>query len=513
MENPGSFQSPLIDSLHILFKRQRSILIIFLVTVCVVATGTFLTQPTYEVMAQILVKVGRQNVYTPPNSTTSQVVNFDKADQINSEIQLIRSRALIEKVLAAIGPEVVYPDLDGTLAGFIRKIKRVHAASPLENAALQFEKALTVEAVRDSDVITISLQHTDPDIAARAVNGLAEVYLDEHITIHTMHQSHTFFKEQSQTLKDKLEQAEQELESIKKEHQVTSLVEQQKLLLSRISALRYELNHTASNLSETGVRVSQLQNQLERTPATIAESAETVQNSALISNLESRLIELQLKQKELSSKYTPRNRLVIQVIEELAVVEDKLAEYEAKKFEKNVIGVNRTFQHLKEELLRNQSDLEALSAKKRVQQGQLEEYQLNLARLNQLEVTLNQLQQQVDVDRRNYLLYLDKFEESRILESMNQNKMNNVILMKSALPPIEPIKPKVLLNLILGFFLGVFGGVAYAFVSDYLDDSLEKPEDVENQLGLPFITSIPEMPSLAGRLPSRAVVSDVKLRV
>ena len=45
----------------------------------------------------------------------------------------------------------------------------------------------------------------------------------------------------------------------------------------------------------------------------------------------------------------------------------------------------------------------------------------------------------------------------------------------------------------LAIFLGGFGGLGLAFFGEYLDDSLEKPEDVEKSLQLPVLASIPEL--------------------
>jgi uncharacterized protein involved in exopolysaccharide biosynthesis len=152
-----------------------------------------------------------------------------------------------------------------------------------------------------------------------------------------------------------------------------------------------------------------------------------------------------------------------------------------------------TYQRLQEELFRNQAELEALSAKKQTQGAQLSDYNGNLEKLNRIEVELNQLKQQVDVDRQSFRLYLTKFEESRISDAMDTEKISNVIQIQAARPPLNPVSPKVLLNIVLGIFLGAFGGLGLAFFMEYLDDSLEKPQDAENALELPVLASIPEL--------------------
>ena len=52
---------------------------------------------------------------------------------------------------------------------------------------------------------------------------------------------------------------------------------------------------------------------------------------------------------------------------------------------------------------------------------------------------------------------------------------------------------KAALNLILAIFLGAFGGLGLAFFMEYLDDKIEKVEDVEDTLDLPVLASVPIM--------------------
>ena len=475
METLEFRQSSLRDFLHVIFKRKNQILLFFAVTVCTVVIGTFLTKPVYEARAQILVKMGRENLFIPPSSTNSQIINFNRDNQINSEIELLKSRSLAENVIKSLGPETIYKNLDH------------------KNPVLRFQKSLSVEGIKKSDVIAISFKHKDPKIAAKIVNTLANAYFDEHLLVHKNPQSYNFFEDQSQVLKTRLEQSEAALETFKKQNRVTALDEQQKLLLKHNADLNAELNRTLSQEAETKNRILQIRQQLDKTPETIPQGKEVDHNPYLIGNLEARLVELQLKEKELLMKYTPQSRLVKNVKEEIQMVQEKLAQNEKKQYGKSSVGLNTTYQRLQEELFRNQAEGKALVAKREIQNTQLTNFQGKLEQLNQMEVKLNQLEQSVDVNRQNYRLYLAKFEESRISDAMDNKKMANVSLMQSAFTPLKPVSPKVLLNIVLAIFLGGFGGLGLAFFGEYLDDSLEKPEDVEKELQLPVLASIPEL--------------------
>lgn len=490
METLEFRQSSFRDFLHVIFKRKNQILLFFAVTVCTVVIGTFVSKPVYEAKAQILVKMGRENIYIPPTGTNSQIINFNRDNQINSEIELLKSRSLAENVIKSLGTETIYKNLDH------------------KGTVLKFQKSLSVEGIKKSDVIAVSFKHKDPKMAAKIVNTLANTYFVEHLLVHKNPQSYNFFEDQSQVLKTKLEQSEAALETFKKQNRVTALDEQQKLLLKHIADLNAELNRTLSQEAETRNRILQIRQQLDKTPETIPQGKEVDHNPFLISNLEARLVELQLKEKELLIKYTPQSRLVKNVKEKIQMVQEKLAQNEKKQYGKSRVGLNTTYQRLQEELFRNQAEGKALAAKREIQDTQLTDYQGKLEQLNQIEVKLNQLEQSVDVNRQNYRLYLAKFEESRISDAMDNKKMANVSLMQSAFTPLNPVSPKVLLNIVLAIFLGGFGGLGLAFFGEYLDDSFEKPEDVEKELQLPVLTSIPELEASATLLQPIAAESE-----
>jgi capsular polysaccharide biosynthesis protein len=77
---------------------------------------------------------------------------------------------------------------------------------------------------------------------------------------------------------------------------------------------------------------------------------------------------------------------------------------------------------------------------------------------------------------------------------MDTEKITSVTLIESAQVPIKAISPKILLNIVLGFLLGAVGSLGLAFFLDYLDDSLDTVESVENYLEAPVLISIPYTP-------------------
>ena len=72
-----------------------------------------------------------------------------------------------------------------------------------------------------------------------------------------------------------------------------------------------------------------------------------------------------------------------------------------------------------------------------------------------------------------------KIQESSVLAS---SKMSNVAIVDRATPSNEIAKPRRGLNVVLGFLLGLVGGVLLAFFVDYMDDSIKTEEDAKKYL-------------------------------
>lgn len=449
------------DFLHVVFKRKGRILLFFGITLGTVAVVTFMTSPTYEATAQILVKIGREDVYLPdlPEGRVRPAIRVTREEQINGEIEILKSRFLAEKVVESLGPTIIYEDLNDPARGFLGSLFQApnNEQSPPDEAgqtivaAMRLKRAITIEGVPNSSVINISFQHTDPLMAGTVVNKLVSLYLEHHLRVHKNPRFYAFFREQSQMLRNKMEQVEDRLRNFKKKHELTSNLDEQRTLLLRQEAdLRVELNKTLAQEAE-------MENRLR--------------NPVPDTNLLGTLVELELKERELVTKYTDESRLVQGVRDEIQMVRQRLANLDSTRYD---------------------AEMEALRARKQIQGAQLADYQRRLEELNQIETEFARLQQGVEIDRQNYELYLSKFEQSRISEAMDTQKIANVSLIEPAKAPLKPVGPNIRLNMLLAVFTGGFGGLGLAFVSEYLDDSLEKDEDVENHLDVPVLASVPE---------------------
>jgi len=194
MEQELHQQGTLRDLLYVIFKHRTKILTVFLTVVLTVAIGSFVMTPVYEAAATILVKIGRENVYTPTTPTAgggSQVL-FDSSreERLNSAAEMVKGRNLVEKVIARVGLKAIFPDMQKKRLLSLPSIRKFMPASaarqatPLENATILFDRQLEVEPIKKSDLIEIKYKNKDPEVAAAVVNALIDVFLEHHLQIY-----------------------------------------------------------------------------------------------------------------------------------------------------------------------------------------------------------------------------------------------------------------------------------------------------------------------------------------
>ncbi len=121
---------------------------------------------------------------------------------------------------------------------------------------------------------------------------------------------------------------------------------------------------------------------------------------------------------------------------------------------------------------------------------QLAEVDREIRSLDYSEKNMQQLKRDMQLNEKNYQTYLEKAEEARITVDMNRLKLANISVIQSAMVPAEPIKPKKLLNIILGIVAGVMSGLGLAFLAESSAHTFTTPEQVEHRIGLPVLTTI-----------------------
>ena len=155
--------------------------------------------------------------------------------------------------------------------------------------------SLKVSAVLMSNVINITFEWPDPVIAATVVNTLVELYLDQHLKIHTSPQTYTLLEEQSKNWERKMRESEQHLATFKRRHAISSLPEQRAMLFGRLSEAESQKSRIESEIDETMELVATLEAELSNLDQNVQLHETVSDTSPTLAALKVKLVELDLQ--------------------------------------------------------------------------------------------------------------------------------------------------------------------------------------------------------------------------
>ena len=468
------------DILTVFFKHYREIIAIFLFLTLLSIVVPMLMKPIYQAESSLMVKIGREHMYGTEIGDQAPKVAYDLQGLIHPEIEILTSRDLSQKVVEQIEIKNMYPEF---LANEDLTV------SPLEAALKVFQENLIATQSGESNIIRVTFKHSNAQIAARAVNLLSEYWKEKHLAIFSNPQT-SFLEEQVEVFRANLEQSESQLQGFKREHGISSLLEQRGLLLQQRQDLDGTLKSIENQVEGLETKMNSLKGKMKSIPKNISLSTVNQQKHEMIDNAIGELLALQRKQQQLSGKYRESSPLVQEISEEIALIQAFIETQEAQLKDHVTKGSNPVYEELTLQLINSESELSALKTKNKVTLGQIEKLDMKIAQLNELEKKVDSLQREVEKDKQNLKMYMGKAEMAYVSAEMDKRQMANVSVIQAAPVPIQPIKPRKLPILGLGMVLGLLGGIAWAFVAEFFQGGYTRPEQASFEQEIPVLASI-----------------------
>ncbi|RII27116.1 MAG: lipopolysaccharide biosynthesis protein [Geobacter sp.] len=461
--------------LSMFFKHKVMILTLFLSVTALVAIAVLLTPPVYLAKSSVLVKIGREYLNDPEVGQEKKLMTVNMLDIIKTEIQILTSRELAEKVVSNIKIDRLYPSLAGE-------------KDALQKAVAQFQKNVVVEEVKHSSVITVSFRHTDPQIAASAVNMLVELYNEKHLQVFSSPRS-SFLDQQLSAYQQQLKSSEKNFEEFKQKNQVFSLEEQRTLLLQQRMSLDTTLKDAQNRVDELSKKLATLsrQNKLVAQDKNLNSPSDF---DRVVGETRSKLLALQLEEQQLLKKYNENSRMVVNIRKEIDLVKAFLKGQEEELQIKQKTG-NSIFQQVRMDLMKTEAELNSQRARVGTVRGQLNQVDGQIQSLDRNAQLFQSLKRDVATTEKNYLTYQNKAEEARLSEDMNRLKLANVSVIQPAVAPSAPASVSKLFGIIAGCFAGAVLAIGSAFLVEIFSPIISTPAIAEKRLCLPVLASLP----------------------
>jgi len=463
------------------FRQRKLIVATFVIVVAGLGLIGFWI-PKYDTEMKILVRRNRPEAVVTSSANSQQELISDQVspEEINSEIELLNSGDLLRKVVISTG-------LAGDLSSGDDRAKETRIA----RAVKKLGSDLAIEPLRRSDVISVRYSSSSPELSEHVLKALSAAYVEKHLEVHRSKDEFKFFDQQVDQYQNGVAQAQAALNNFTKGTGVVSAQLERDDALKDANDFDSRARDAQAAVQETEQRIGKLKVQLETMQPRVRTVVRTADNSQLLEQLKATLLNLQLKRTELLSKFEPGYRLVQEVDQQIRDAQSAIEAAENKPTREESSDQNPNYLSVQSELTRAETDLIGLKARAQSTRAVADQYHASAEKLSQQQLQEEDLERSAKTQTDNYLLYVQKREEARINNALDQQGILNVAVAEEPLRPALPEKSTLSLALLSLFIAGTLS-MAAGVVVDFVDPTFRTPDELANYLGVPVLAALPK---------------------
>ncbi len=496
-----TFDSPkhLADHLRFLSQNKGGVLLIVAVVVASTLVKSMLAAPVYRASATLLIENEQKS-----SPLTGERLNYESYVSENltfkTHFKLIASRPVLERVVDGLRPEEI-PKIPEP--GFLESLKdriktnirlllrrRDKIATPMQKRALMVKALrdkIAVKEVPGTRLLVVSVEDEDAVMAQRLANSLTESYIafDRAIRLRSSQNTLGWMSDQLYEMKKKIEDSETEFLAFKEKEKLFSISGKQKVISQNIEDLNEEYLKTKNQRMEIDAKVARLKGPV-RTKG-IDDNARSLLDNPLVDNLYTQMLAAEVELTKLGKVFKGKHPKIVQAKGTLDQLREKLR-YE---LDKEIEGLETR----RSVLIEKEKGLDAT----------ISDFENDALNTNKKELRYRILERNVDTNQKMYDTLLSKIKEADVTGNLD---VSNIRVAEDAQVPQKPVKPNIMLNLIISLLLGLASGIALAFIRDYLDRTIKTEEDVRNFLGLPVLSVVPVAKTSGIRLDGKGLDPD-----
>ncbi len=440
---------------RIIRSRQWTVAAFTLVVVAIVAAASFLMKPQYEAVGRVVFhRENDSGVLGFKGVDASLVEDPEDRAAIDTQIGILETDALATQVIKDL-----HLDKNPKFAG------RVDQPGNEDRLVKSFHNNVTISKVKGTRLIEIQFRSTDPKLAADAVNGLANAYLDQFYKsqFQASTQISEFLANQLKELQSKVEESQQKLVNYQKENGIFGLDDKQNIVTAKLDDLNREL--TAAEADRVQKEVSYRLARLGR-PEMVAR----VGPDNLITKLRAQQADLENQMAQASVQLGPAHPKIVELSKQLAQLGQSV------NAEVRRIGEQITY------------DYKSSVERERMLRYALEAQKQTADKLSANAIQGNILKHEFETNRKLYEDLLQKQKEVSISSSL---KPSNIWMVDPARPPRLPAEPNIPRNFALSVLFGIFGGALLAFGLEKMNEKISTLEQAVIASPLPSLGVVP----------------------
>jgi capsular exopolysaccharide synthesis family protein len=494
---------------RVLRSYRGTITIVFSFVIIATAYFTLTTRPVWQATTVVMIKESG----TDPSSFVFDFGMNKSQQRLQNETEVLKSFNLHNLVISSLIEEGNAENLAIFGTRYVRVRYRLQdyfmdwigkdSDSLIAPRKLNFHQRIQVveqlredtriSTVRDTDVMKISVNSADSSDAIFLANKISESYrsLDLAGGQGELHFVLSFLDSQITKYEERLEVVENELQVFQSEKQIYSLDGSADLLLKDLTDYESIYYTNIAELEVAQERVNYLKSQLSDSEKALMEEI-TNTNNPMIVALRGKIAELEAQKvqqmvdegwDETSLQSRDFNRRIVEMKSKLTSITESLI-LSGWSEEDPFAASQEIFNKIVEQEVEVHSSRSRASEYKKL----VDQMSGRLTNLPEQTLQYARLERDLKLNESLYLTMKQKYEESRITEA---GQMGKVRILDPALVA-DKVKPNKKLNIVLGIFLGLGLGGGYAFIREFLDNTVKAVEHLERK-GLTILGIIPEM--------------------
>lgn len=482
------------DLLRIIYKRKWWILSVAIVMLVVSTLNTLMETPQYRATTTIQIEKQAQRVVDYRDASGATEL-YDDGQFFQTQIELLRSKALAERVMEALRLDLDRKPIAGAPAtgaekatepvaergdwiGRILTTLRKRSEPSIKDTQLldresvvgALRGSMQVEPVPNSRLVRINVVGADPALAARVANAWADAYTKSNMErkVDASSYARTFLEQELAKSKIRLEESENSLVQYTRQKQILSVDEKSNPLTQNFT----DFSAALAKAEQDRIKNEANYDEIKRT---LSSSRDLLENKALATFRESKA-KLELEYQQQLRTYKPGHPSM-----QALQAQIDLSEQRIQSESKAITGSVETTA---------KAALDSAIAQETRLRARVETSKRGILDVQDQGIRYNILKREVDTNREMYSGLLKNLKEVGVTAMVGTN---NVSVVDKADVPLFPFRPDVFRGAMTGILLGLMAGLALAFVVEYMDDSIKFPDEVERFTGLPLIGVIPKV--------------------
>jgi capsular exopolysaccharide synthesis family protein len=439
---------------------------------------TFTIPPQYEAIAVMHVAPQDNAVF---DLRALLMQRRDPAYQ-ETQVGIILSRTLIRKVvienkldsnpLFISSEKSLFTEIKQSVTGLWSN-DPVQSIKPVRIATESLRESVVVEPKNKSYLIDIKVTLPSPEVAADVANSLASAYIES--TYQSQRDSaglsESWLIERLQAVRGELRTAEELLQLFKEEQNIIGSSQQN----SGIANQEHDvISVQLIEAREKRLALDALYQQIRTTEQSGGDlqGIAAVQNDQLIQNIRAEVLQLEQRKSELSRRYGPEHRRMIELVSQIQAANRSLNSQ-----------IIHTVSAIK-------ADYELAKNNEKYLEQSLGESVGKVQSLGRNRFKLLDLEQNVSTQREIYAAFLERLNQSK---ATGDNINNNVRITDPALPPLQPVKSKGNIFVLITFILASIFGFSLAVLKEFFENTVVSRNDAELKLGCIAMGLVPKI--------------------